>query len=58
MARYTIKLNYIASYIAVVEGDFRNEGEALEEARNQAEDADMNEFTIGDEDVSQILEVR
>ena len=58
MARYTIKLNYIASYIAVVEGDFRNEGEALEEARNQAEDADMNDFTIGDEDVSQILEVR
>jgi hypothetical protein len=58
MSKYTIKLNYIASYVAVVEGNFRNEGDALEAARNQAEDADMNEFTIGEESASQILEVR
>lgn len=58
MGRYTIKLNYTASYTATVEGDFRNEGDALEAARNQAEDADINEFVIGEEDSAQILEVR
>jgi len=58
MSRYTIKLNYTASYTAVVEGNFRNEGDALEAARNQAEDADINEFVIGEEDTAQILEVK
>ena len=48
MSRYTIKLNMKASYIAVVEGDFRNEGDAYEAARNQMEDADPSEFVIGD----------
>ena len=57
MSKYTIKLNYTASYIATVEGDFRNEGDALEAARNQAEDADINEFSIGDEREAQILSV-
>lgn len=58
MSRYTIKLNYTASYTTTVEGDFRNEGDALDAARAQAEEADMDEFVIGDEGVSQILEVR
>lgn len=57
MSKYTIKLNMVASYIAVVEGDFRNEGDAFEMARNQMEDADPSEFTIGDEQACQILEV-
>ena len=56
MSKYTIKLNYIATFTTTVEGDFKNEGDALDAARNQAEDADMNEFVIGDEQVSQILE--
>ena len=58
MNKYTIRLNYTASYVTTVEGEFRNEGDALEAARNKAEDADPNEFVIGDEQVSQILEVR
>jgi hypothetical protein len=57
MARYTIRLNYIATFTTVVEGEFRNEGDALDAAREQAEDADMNEFVIGDEQQSTILEV-
>jgi len=58
MSRYTIRLNYNASYTTTVEGDFRNEGDALDAARKQAEDADMSEFVIGEEGVSNILEVR
>jgi hypothetical protein len=58
MARYTIQLNYTATFTTTVEGEFRNEGDALDAARAQAEDADMDEFTIGEEQVSQILEVR
>ena len=58
MSKYTVKLNFTASYTTTVEGEFRNEGDALDAARQQAEDADMNEFVIGDEQVSQILEVR
>lgn len=58
MSRYTIKLRMQASYIAVVEGDFRNEGDAFEAARNQMEDADPSEFTFGEEQACQILEVR
>ena len=58
MAKYTIKLNYTASYTVDVEGDFRNEGDALEAARCQAEDADINDFSIGDEREAQILSVR
>ena len=58
MSKYTIRLNYTATFTTTVEGDFRNEGDALDAAREQAEDADMNEFVIGDEQQSQILEVR
>ena len=58
MARYTIQLNYTATFTTTVEGDFRNEGDALDAARAQAEEADIDEFTIGEEQVSQILEVR
>ena len=54
MARkYTIQLNYNASIIVEVTGN--DEGEALEKARNYAEDADIREFTIGNERESQIL---
>lgn len=58
MAKYTIRLNYNATYTTTVEGEFRNEGDALDAAREQAEDADASEFVIGDEQVSQILEVK
>ena len=58
MSRYTIKLNYNATFTTTVEGDFRNEGDAFDAARQQAEDADMSEFVIEDEQVAQILEVR
>ena len=58
MSIYTIKLNYNATYTTTVEGDFRNEGDALDVARQQAEDADMNEFVIGEEGPSQILEIK
>jgi hypothetical protein len=56
--QYTIELNYVASIKVTVNGDFRDEGEALDKARNMAEDADMNEFTIGNELESRIIEQR
>ena len=58
MSIYTIKLNYKASLTTQVEGDFRNEGDAFDAARAQAEEADMDEFVIEDEEVAQILEVK
>jgi hypothetical protein len=58
MPRYTIRLNYSATYTATVEGNFKNEGEALDAVRRQAEDADADEFVIGDEQNANILEVR
>jgi hypothetical protein len=58
MARYTIRLNFHATYTATVEGNFKNEGEALDAVRRQAEDADADEFVIGDEQNANILEVR
>ena len=58
MSKYTIKLNFTASYTTTVEGNFRNEGDALDTARMQAEEADMDDFVIGEESASQILEVR
>lgn len=57
MARYTIRLNYTATYTATVEGDFKNEGEALDEVRRQAEDADASDFVIGEEQNANILEI-
>lgn len=56
--KYTIQLNYNASIIVDVEVDGTTpnaEGEALEKARNIAEDADIREFTICGERESQIL---
>ena len=44
--RYTIKFNYNASIVVDVEGEFHDEGEALDKAREIAEDANINEFTI------------
>ena len=58
MSKYTIRLNYNATYTATVEGDFKNEGDALDAVRRQAEDADADEFTIGEEQCANILEVR
>ena len=58
MAKYTIQLNFNATYTTTVEGDFRNEGDALDAARAQAEDADMEEFTIGEEQNANILEIK
>lgn len=53
MARYTIELKYIATITETVDAD--DEGQALELARNKAEDADLNEFTIVEEEESRIL---
>lgn len=57
MSKYTIKFNYNASIIVEVDGDFRNEGVALDKAREIAEDADINEFNISEEKESRILSV-
>jgi hypothetical protein len=56
--RYTIRLNYQATYTATVEGDFRNDGDALDAVRKMAEDADPEEFVIGEEQASNILEIK
>lgn len=56
--KYTIQLNYNASIVVDVEVDGTSptaEGDALEKARNIAEDADIREFTICGERESQIL---
>jgi hypothetical protein len=50
-------LNYVASIRVSVNGNFKDEGEALAKAREMAEDADINEFNIGNELESRILEV-
>jgi hypothetical protein len=51
--KYTIQLNYNASIVVDVTAE--NEGEALDKARDIAEDADMHQFTIGSENESRIL---
>ena len=53
MRHYTIQLNYNASIIEEVEAE--DEGEALDKARDKAEDADIKQFTICGERESQIL---
>lgn len=56
MARkYTIQLNYLATINVSVEGDFNDEGEALNKAREIAEDADINQFSLGEEKESRII---
>ena len=52
--RYKIQCNYNAFIIVDVEAN--DEGEALDKARNYAEDADIRQFNIGEEKESRILE--
>ena len=53
MRKYTIQMNYNASIIFEVLAN--DEGEALDKARDKAEDADIRQFTIGSENESRIL---
>ena len=53
MRKYTIQMNYNASIIVEVLAN--DEGEALDKARDKAEDADIRQFTIGGENESRIL---
>lgn len=46
-------MNYNASIIVEVMAD--DEGQALDKARDKAEDADIRQFTIGSESESKIL---
>lgn len=55
MARYVIRIGYKCHIDVPVEGEFRDEGEALEAARKVAEDADKNDFTWDEEIESKIL---
>lgn len=50
---YTIELNYNARIIQSVEAN--NEGEALEKARNLAEEADMKDFILTNENESRVI---
>lgn len=51
--KYTIELNYNARIEQTVEAE--NEGEALDKARELAEEADMDDFTLTSERESRIL---
>lgn len=53
MSRYKVQLNYNASI--VVEVDAKDEGEALDKARDKAEEADIKQFVIHGERESQIV---
>lgn len=53
MRKYTIQMNYNASIVVDVLAD--DEGQALDLARDKAEDADIREFTICNEGESKIL---
>lgn len=53
MSKYTVELNYKTSIMVTVEA--KEEGEALDKARNIAEEADMREFIIQDELESRII---
>ena len=53
MAKYTIQMNYKASIVVDVVA--QDEGEALDKARDKAEDADMRQFTLGGEMESTII---
>ena len=46
-------MNYNASIVVEVMAD--DEGQALDKARDRAEDADIRQFTIGSENESKIL---
>ena len=53
MRKYAKQMNYNASIIVEVLAN--DEGEALDKARDKAEDADIRQFTIGSENESRIL---
>ena len=53
MHKYTIQMNYNASIVVEVMAE--EEGEALNKARDIAEDADIRQFTLGNENESRIL---
>jgi hypothetical protein len=53
MSKFTIQCNYNASIVDEV--DAKDEGEALDKARNKAEEADIKEYVICGERESQIL---
>lgn len=53
MSNYTIELSYIATIVKNVEAN--DEGEALNKARDLAEESDINEFVIGEEREGRIL---
>lgn len=53
MGQYTIELNYRATITQTVEAN--DEGEALDKARNLAEEADMENFVIVEELESQMI---
>jgi len=53
MGQYTIELNYRATITQTVEAN--DEGEALDKARNLAEEADMENFVIVEELESQMV---
>ena len=53
MRKYTIQMNYNASIIVEVLAN--DEGEALDKAKDKAENADIRQFTIGSENESRIL---
>lgn len=55
MSTFTIEMTYLATITAVVEA--QNEGEALDKARNIAEDADLNEYQLGEERDTRVLNV-
>lgn len=53
MKQYTIQMNYNAFIVVDVMAE--DEGEALDKARDIAEDADIRQFTISNENESKIL---
>jgi len=59
MTNYVIELNYVASIRVSVSGEFNTgepEGAALAAAREKAEEADINEFSIGNELEARVIE--
>ena len=53
---YTIELNYNARICVTVEAN--DEGEAYAKAREFAEQADMNDFTLTEEKESRVVTIR
>ncbi|MBR6517610.1 MAG: hypothetical protein IKT40_12335 [Bacilli bacterium] len=53
MRKFTIEMNYNASIIFDVEAE--DEGQALDKARNLAEEADISDFTLTHENESRVI---